>query len=123
MQVLRDNFTLAATSDWGSRPTVTKWLHMKLRIVYYALLAAPFLGIIVAWGSWRRNPVAILLLLLCTAGLLVPVCVFSIPALRYLHSFGFIVPVFLAVVVNQLGEAWRCRLPSWPHEGAGGRCS
>jgi hypothetical protein len=106
-QLLQDRFELVVSEDWGLRLTVVKWLHLHQGGLIYVLLAAPFLGIAATWGGWNKNPVAILLLLLSTVGLLITTCMFSYPVLRYLHPFGFIAPIFLAVVLDQIMV--RCR--------------
>jgi hypothetical protein len=107
LQFLQQHFKLVITPDWGARPTVTKWMYMHLRGEYYVLLAAPFLGVASLWCGRKKNPVAILLFLICTVGMLGPMCVFTFPVLRYLHPFGFISPILLTVVLDWVLERWR----------------
>ena len=105
IETLQTHFSLAATKDWALRPTVTKWMHLHLRMAYYILLAAPFFAV-AALGSWRKNPLAVSLFFMSTMTLLATTCVFSHPDLRYLHPFGFLAPPLIAVAWNQFVR-WR----------------
>ncbi len=104
LQILRKHFLLSVPADWGKLLTVTKRLQFALKYWNYALMITPLIGAACVCLAWRRNPAALLVLSLAAFAILPAPCVFTIPVLRYLHPFGFLLPVFLAVLLEQVCE-------------------
>ena len=105
LEILRERFMLAVPPDWGKLLTITKRLQFALKYWNYALAVTPFIGAACLCLAWKRNPLALLMVFFGAFALLPATCVFTIPVLRYLHPFGFLLPIFLALLLDHIHKA------------------
>jgi glycerol uptake facilitator-like aquaporin len=111
---LRDNYSIAVTANWGKIPTFTKRYQLKLRHWNYVLVLGPIISVFGFIAARRRNFAALLVLMLASLSMLPGICLFSIPVYRYFHTFGFIVPIILAILADQ---AWTYLMGSHTQRG------